>query len=1110
VLRCPNCSRENPDDARFCSECATPLAEVEQREERKTVTVVFADLVGSTARAERLDPEDVRAILAPYHARLRQELERFGGSVEKFIGDAVVGVFGAPTTHEDDPERGVRAALAIQDAIAELNEADPGLELEVRVGVNTGEALVALGARPEQGEGMVSGDVMNTGARLQSAAPPGGVLVGDATYRATERVIDYREAAPIEAKGKSAPLSAWVAVAPRASFGIDLSETGGARLVGRDRELDLLAGALSRVRETRDPQLVTLVGVPGIGKSRLVRELFRIVEKEEDLIYWRQGRSLPYGEGVAYWALGEMVKAQSGILESDEREVAAAKLDRAVESLELDGDQVAWLGRHLRPLVGLVSSDGASAERSEMFAAWRRLIEAMAEERPAVFVFEDLQWADDGMLDFVDELVDWIPGVPLLVVASARPELLERRPGWGGGKRNALTISLSALSDEDTARLFADLLERAVLPAENQRALLAHAGGNPLFAEEYARMLSAGESAPAGVPESLQALVAARVDGLPAGEKTLLQAGSVFGKVFWTDAVGAIVGESQLHLAQALRPLERKEFVRRERRSAVAGGEQYTFVHALVRDVVYGQLSRPDRSRWHRRAAGWIASLPPDRSEDRAEMLAYHLTRTVEYDRAAGREADPELVRRAARASHEAGDRAWALGAYAAAARHYGAALAAAGEDAALLLAYGRALSLGGQAAGSDELERSAVAFLAADDRSGAAEAESELALYYRRRGSGDTATEHVRRALDLIEGVPPSRARAAVLALIARLLILLGQVEDGLVMAEEAARIAAELGFDETRAGALNSVALAKSILQDDGGIPAMEESLAFALQASPSEAARAYINLGSTVVSAGADARRGRDIHRDGLLYAERFGFDWHTQWLRSELSIDAYRLGDWHEALELAERVIADAERVPHYMAGAAFYVRAVIAAARGERDAALADIRRSLEIARETKEPQALEPTLASAAYVASQLGAVDEARALLSELEQTIVERDGPVYEPWYALELALALRASAADRELFEIARRHAGASLWFVAAAAYLDGDFDRSADLMDEIGALVHAAAARVAAAEAHLTAGRRAEADAQLGAAVAFYRDAGASKLLADAERLLPAAS
>jgi class 3 adenylate cyclase len=479
------------------------------------VSVVFADLVGSTARAERLDPEDVRAILAPYHDRLRTELERFGGTVEKFIGDAVVGVFGAPVTHEDDPERAVRAALSIQNAIAELNGSDPALELQVRIGVNTGEALVALGARPELGEAMVAGDVMNTCARLQSAAPAGGILVGETTYRLTERAIEYGEGQTVEAKGKAEPLPARAALAPRARYGVDAFQIGRAPLVGRDRELELLAAALSRAREEREPQLVTLVGVPGIGKSRLAYELSQIVDRDPELITWRQGRSLPYGEGVTFWALGEIVKAQAGILESDGADEAGAKLAATVHDLVDDGESE-WLERHLRPLVGLAGESSQGREqRAETFAAWRRFFEALAGQGPCVLVFEDLQWADDGLLDFVDELADRVVRVPLLVVCSARPELLERRPGWGGGKRNALTVSLAPLAGEDTARLLSALLERSVLPAEEQTALLQRAGGNPLYAEEYARMIADGAAASVDVPESLQGVVAARIDALP-------------------------------------------------------------------------------------------------------------------------------------------------------------------------------------------------------------------------------------------------------------------------------------------------------------------------------------------------------------------------------------------------------------------------------------------------------------------------------------------------------------------------------------------------------------------------------------------------------------------
>src|SRR6184192_1351492 len=365
-MNCPVCGQENPAGFRFCGACGAALdgAPAPSREERKVITVLFADLVGFTSRAEKLDPEDVRAMLSPYYARLRHELERHGGTVEKFIGDAVVALFGAPVAHEDDPERAVRAALGVRQAVERLNEQDAWLDLKIRVGVNTGEALVALGARAAEGEGMAAGDVVNTAARLQSAAPVNGVLVGETTYRATNHVIDYREAEPVEAKGKAEPIPVWEALEARSRYGVDLQEAR-APLVGRERELDLLRDALERARSQRGLQLVTLVGVPGIGKSRLVSELFRSVEAEQDFTNWRQGRSMPYGEGVSFWALAEIVKAQAGILESDSDEEVAGKLTAAVQEVAADASEADWMAARLRSLVGLAGGDDDSAPQSE-------------------------------------------------------------------------------------------------------------------------------------------------------------------------------------------------------------------------------------------------------------------------------------------------------------------------------------------------------------------------------------------------------------------------------------------------------------------------------------------------------------------------------------------------------------------------------------------------------------------------------------------------------------------------------------------------------------------------------------------------------------------------
>ena len=353
-------------------------------------------------------------MLAPYHERLRYELERWGGTVEKFIGDAVMALFGAPVTREDDPERAVRAALAIRDWIAEEGE------LQVRIAVNTGEALVNLAARPEAGEGMAAGDVVNTAARLQSAAPVNGILVGETTYRATAETIEYRAHTEVEAKGKEAPLPVWEVAQARARFGVDLTPESRTPLVGREREVDQLVDALARVREQGSVELVTIVGVPGIGKSRLVGELFQSIERGGVLTYWRQGRSLPYGQGVSYWALAEMVKAQAGILETDSDDEVEAKLRRTVEQLIDPGRRLGCLPSPPSRRSG-GRRDGASASREESFAAWRRFFEALAEQHPLVLVFEDIQWADDGLLDYIEHLVDWVEDVPILISA---------RRGW--------------------------------------------------------------------------------------------------------------------------------------------------------------------------------------------------------------------------------------------------------------------------------------------------------------------------------------------------------------------------------------------------------------------------------------------------------------------------------------------------------------------------------------------------------------------------------------------------------------------------------------------------------------------------------------------------------
>ena len=649
-------------------------------------------------------------MLAPYHERLRYELERWGGTVEKFIGDAVMALFGAPVTREDDPERAVRAALAIRDWIAEEGE------LQVRIAVNTGEALVNLAARPEAGEGMAAGDVVNTAARLQSAAPVNGILVGETTYRATAETIDYSELPAVEAKGKEAPIPVWEVVQARARFGVDLTPEARTPLVGREREVEQLVGALERARRQRSTELVTVAGVPGIGKSRMVGELFQSIERGGQLTYWRQGRCLPYGQGVSYWALAEMVKAQAAILETDSDDEVEAKLTRTVE--QLIDDDAEWVLSHLRPLVGQ-ASDGASGSQEEAFTAWRRFFEALAEQNPLVLVFEDIQWADDGLLDFIEHLVDWARDVPMLILCTARLELLERRPAWGGGKLNAAIIALAPLSDEETAKLIAGLSERALLEADTQSALLERAGGNPLYAEQFVRMLAErGSAEELSLPETVQGIIAARLDSLAPDEKALLQDAAVIGKVFWLGALEAT--EQQLH------PLRQKEFVQRARRSSVEGETEFAFKHALVRDVAYGQIPRAERSRKHLRAAEWIESL--GRPEDHAEMVAHHYLNALELARAAGQDVGA-LAGPAQVALSEAGDRAASLNALAQAEHYYSEALALTDGDGRgeLLFRLGR-VRYGRHYGGVEELQEAQDSLLAAGKNDEAAEAALMLA----------------------------------------------------------------------------------------------------------------------------------------------------------------------------------------------------------------------------------------------------------------------------------------------------------------------------------------------------------------------------------------------
>jgi class 3 adenylate cyclase/tetratricopeptide (TPR) repeat protein len=1071
---CPVCSQENTETARFCSSCGAALTSEPPREERKVVSVLFADLVGFTSRAEQLDPEDVRAVLAPYWERLRSELEKRGGTVEKFIGDAVMALFGAPVAHDDDPLRAVGAALAIRDWAREEED------LQVRIAVNTGEALVLLGARPAEGEGMAAGDVVNTTARLQTAAPVNGVLVGETTYRATRDVVEYAEHEPVVGKGKSEPIPVWEAVQVRSRLGMDV-ERATLPLVGRTRELSVIVDAFERAKSEREPQLVTLVGVPGIGKSRLVGAFFSHLEGAPDLVWWRQGRALPYGDGVSFWAVAEMVKAQAGIAENDPPDVCAAKLRESVEQLVSDEAERGWVTDHLLPLVGVDHRGGGG----DSAPAWRVFFESLAERRPLILVFEDMHWADDGLLDFIDHLVDWATGVPILVIATARPELLDRRQAWGGGKLNVSTVALTPLSDEEAAQIIHGVLDQAALPAETQQALLERAGGNPLYAEQFARLYTErGSADDLPLPETVQGLIAARLDGLSPEEKRIVHDASVYGKIFWAGAVDAD--------ADALHSLDRKGILRRERRSAVGGETQYAFRHVLVRDVAYGQIPRAARGEKHIGAADWIESL--GRADDHAELVAHHL--------AAAAELAVDVADRARIWFRRAGDRARALGAWPAAGRYYAQALASWPVDdeeyprllAASAAAHARAT--GDTAQLDDALDALESAGLWEEAAQFAVTAA--MAVWY---ASGDPHA-FLERGLKLLAGSSTSPARAELLAESARIHWLGDEYERAERELSEAIELAADHGSSELRASLLTTQG---AMAMFDGDLDEARRVTDAAIAEAPIGSAPRFRALSNRAMFewAEGDTEAWERLQAAAVEEAERAGDRPNLRWLGFTSLSHEILFGRWDEALRRADEDIALG---PHYHLNNVLCLKSYILAARDQLDAARACRDESLALTEMISDAQHTIPGLLDAAWVSLVSGDEDLARQLVNRA---------------YPVALAARHRSPGVDAKHAVLHVRTGGAHRWralherhgktrrVCAALLLLEGRALEAADAW----ALVSPhdeAVTRLEAARQLAAAGQTREAEVQLERGLAFFRAVGATKIVRDAEGLRAAAS
>src|SRR5918911_1563049 len=588
---CPSCGAANTPTVKFCGECGTALTSATSapaREsgsvpagpsvtgisqvpaaERRLVSVLFADLVGFTTLSEHRDPEEVRELLSRYFDTARELIARYGGVVEKFIGDAVMAVWGAPVAHEDDPERAVRAGLELVDAVTALGAEVGAPDLRLRAGVLTGEAAVTLGA---QGQGMVAGDLVNTASRLQSAAAPGTVLVGESTYHAARKAIAFDDAGEHVLKGKELPVRAWRATRVVAGHqGFRKAETLEPPFVGRDDELRLIKDLVHTVAREKRPRLVSVLGIGGIGKSRLAWEFFKYIDGLVDTIYWHQGRSPAYGEGVTFLALGEMVGMRARIAETEDPLSSRHKLSATVDEYISDPEERRWVEPNLAHLLGLEQQ--APSEREELFAAWRTFFERIADQGPTVMVFEDLQWADAGLIDFIEHVLEWSRSHPILIVTLARPELMDKRPNWGAGQRNFISLYLEPLPDEAMRELLLGLA--CDLPEPALAQILERAEGVPLYAVEMVRMLVdqgrlarddgsyrlTGELLHLDIPDSLHGLIASRLDVLAPQHRSLLQDAAVLGKTFTLEALGAVSDKAAEGLEPLLKELVRKELL---------------------------------------------------------------------------------------------------------------------------------------------------------------------------------------------------------------------------------------------------------------------------------------------------------------------------------------------------------------------------------------------------------------------------------------------------------------------------------------------------------------------------------------------------------------------
>jgi class 3 adenylate cyclase/predicted ATPase len=1141
AAKCPSCGAESPPGAKFCIECGDPLsasgasaasvrpapgpaappvqapgqgaglfggqipgagagwgpAAGSLPEERRTATVLFADLSGYTAVAERLDPEAVKSFVDRALRRLGQEVVRYGGTVDKYIGDNVMAVFGAPVSHEDDPERAVRAGLAMQAAMDEINtdiEAATGVTFSLRVGINSGEVLAG-----QVGDGYtVIGDVVNVASRLQSAARPGSVTVGQTTHRLTRGPIEYQELEPLSLKGKAEPVPAWEAVRLLVSGTAARGSRSTAPLIGREDESSLLISLFDRVVREDRPHLVTVIGQAGVGKTRLLREFATQLAEREQQAAFRVGHCPAYGAGLAYWALGEIIRGQFEIVDTDDSQLAWAKLLHGIEgvSTKLATDEPAerLAATIARPLgieppadlataSGIHDSDDPQQTRDRLFSAVRSLVEAASRRWPVVIAIEDIHWADEGMLDLIDYMARWIRG-PVLIVCLARDELLERRPGWGGGRRNYTTIALEPLTQGETRELVS-----ALLPGGNGNGAKGNAdlvpqvaersAGNPLFVEEMInRIREEGSQDVQTLPDSVHAVLAARLDSLSAPERRVLQHASVVGQTFWDGSLTELEDEEGIDLADALTGLEEKDLVVSSPGSRLAGEHEYVFKHVLIRDVAYSTLPKAVRARKHAHVAAFIEERAADRSEGVVAMVADH------YGRAAALGADADV---GGAELQQINDKALA-------------ALEGAGDAAASLYSnqeavghYETALSVGRDSSESDPAVRARIAEKLGDValRMGrvdqATEVWDECLDYHRRqedlarvgdlhrkigaalwhKGDREGSIEHYQKGIDLLKDGPACLELVRLYEEAASITLHTRQHRLAINASETALRLAPRLGEAAAASRAHGIFGRVFGRIGDsERARQNLERSVELARESDPGEAVRALLTLGYHLEVSEADYEGAGTAYREALELAEQTGDLPSKVELHAALAQLAAHGGKWDVVAREADASGSLAERegltgklcFPYMMQG-------MLRWREGDFDEAAKGLRRAAQLAEQVGRSEVAFQSLYWLSAALRQRGDHAEADTEIARALD-LCERAGLVAQSIEAISaravnLALAGRMDAA-REAADEAERLADRLRYPVGKAASLEAKGAVAMDAASSSAALEEARAA------------------------------------------------